>query len=128
MMIREIISAILLIVGFIFILLSTVGVMRLPDFFTRLHSSSIGETIGIFLIGFGMIVYEGMDFTSAKIFMIIVAIFFANPVGTHLIGKAALRSGHKLEEYVESELEILERDRKHDKCHGFCENKKGKEE
>ena len=98
MMIREITAGILLVMGFVFTVLSTVGVLRLPDFFTRLHSSSIGETLGIVLIGLGLIIYEGIDFTSAKIFMIIVAIFVANPVGTHLIGKSALMSGHRLEE------------------------------
>ena len=42
MMIREVITAILLILGFIFLVFSALGVMRLPDFYTRLHSSGIG--------------------------------------------------------------------------------------
>lgn len=93
-MIREIISSILLVSGFLFLVISAIGVIRLPDFFSRLHSSSIGETLGISLMGTGLIVFEGLTLTSAKILLIIVGIFIGNPVGTHLIGKAALLSGH----------------------------------
>ena len=90
MMIREVITAILLILGFIFLVFSALGVMRLPDFYTRLHSSGIGETLGIVLIGLGLIIYEGFNILSAKILLIMVSIFLVNPVGTHLIGKAAM--------------------------------------
>ena len=95
MMIREVITAILLILGFIFLVFSALGVMRLPDFYTRLHSSGIGETLGIVLIGLGLIIYEGFNILSAKILLIMVSIFLVNPVGTHLIGKAAMESGHR---------------------------------
>ena len=95
MMIREVITAILLILGFIFLVFSALGVMRLPDFYTRLHSSGIGETLGIVLIGLGLIIYEGFNILSAKILLIVVSIFLVNPVGTHLIGKAAMEAGHR---------------------------------
>ena len=95
-MIREIISAALLLIGFAFMVVSAVGVVRLPDFFSRLHASSIGETLGIVLVGFGLILYNGMEFSSAKILLIVIALFFVNPVGTHLIGKAAVRSGRSV--------------------------------
>lgn len=93
MIIREIISAALLIIGFILMLVSAIGVMRLPDFFSRLHASSIGETLGIVLAGIGLAVYRGVDLTSLKILMVVAALFLVNPLGTHLISKAAIRSG-----------------------------------
>lgn len=95
-MIKEIVSAILLIAGFIFLTLSAVGVIRLPDFFSRMHSSGIGETLGIALMGMGFIIYTGINFTSVKILLIVLSIFIVNPVGTHLIGKAALCSDFKI--------------------------------
>lgn len=95
MIIRSIISAVFLIVGFLLMFVSAVGVIRLPDFFSRLHSSSIGETLGIILAGIGMIIYLGVCQTSLKILLIIGALFLVNPVGTHLIGKAAIRAGKK---------------------------------
>lgn len=93
MMIREFVSAAFLLIGFGFMIVSAVGVVRLPDFFSRLHASSIGETLGIVLVGLGLIVYNGFHFSSAKILLIVIALFFVNPVGTHLIGKAAVRAG-----------------------------------
>lgn len=95
MIIREIISAALLLIGFVLMLISAVGVLRLPDFFSRLHASSIGETLGIVLAGIGLAVYHGINLTSLKILMVVAALFLVNPLGTHLIGKAAIRSGQQ---------------------------------
>ncbi|MGC2872012.1 monovalent cation/H(+) antiporter subunit G [Ihubacter sp. mB4P-1] len=95
MIIREILSGILLISGFIFMTISAVGVVRLPDFFSRLHASSIGETLGIVLAGIGLAIYGGLNLTSAKILLVVAALFLVNPLGTHLISKAAIRSGEQ---------------------------------
>lgn len=103
---RELIACIFLAVGLIFITASAIGVLRLPDFYTRLHSSGIGETLGIVLIGLGLIIYEGINILSAKILLIMVSIFLVNPVGTHLIGKAAMESGHKPWEEEEKDASI----------------------
>ncbi len=102
MIIRELISAALLLVGGGFMFVSAVGVLRLPDFYTRLHASSIGETFGLVLVGIGLIVYNGINLPSAKILLIIIALFLVNPVGTHLIGKAAIREGESTEAYTRS--------------------------
>jgi len=95
MMWNDWIAAALLIAGFLLMVVSAVGVVRLPDFFSRLHASSVGETLGIILAGLGFAVYEGFTQTTAKILLIVAAVFLVNPVGTHLIGKAAISAGHK---------------------------------
>lgn len=110
MLIREIIAAILLIIGGSFMFVSALGVIRLPDFYTRLHASSIGETFGLVLAGIGMIIYHGLNLTSAKILLIIVALFLVNPIGTHLIGKAAIRAGEEPWKYIKSGEEKEEED------------------
>ena len=92
MIVRNIFAVAFLAVGFLFMAVSAIGVLRLPDFFSRLHASSIGETLGIALACIGFIIYEGIDLVSIKILMIVAALFLVNPVGTHLIGKAALYS------------------------------------
>lgn len=92
---NEWIAALFLVTGFLLMMVSAVGVVRLPDFFSRLHASSIGETLGIVLAGVGFAFYEGFTLTSAKILLIVAAVFLVNPVGTHLIAKAAIRAGHQ---------------------------------
>ena len=103
MQIHEMIAALLIIVGGGFMFVSAVGVIRLPDFYTRLHASSIGETFGLVLAGLGMVIYHGVNLTSAKILLIIIALFLVNPIGTHLIGKAAIRAGETPWGYVKKE-------------------------
>lgn len=103
MQIHEIIAALLLLAGGGFMFVSALGVIRLPDFYTRLHASSVGESFGLVLAGIGMIIYHGFDLTSAKILLIIVALFLVNPIGTHLIGKAAIRAGEEPWKYIKKE-------------------------
>lgn len=95
MMWNDWIAAALLLAGFLLMVVSAVGVVRLPDFFSRLHASSVGETLGIILAGLGFAVYDGFTLTTAKILLVVAAVFLVNPVGTHLIGKAAINAGHK---------------------------------
>ncbi|KJS85506.1 MAG: cation:proton antiporter [Peptococcaceae bacterium BICA1-8] len=91
----KIIASIFLLVGFFFILIAAIGVMRLPDFYTRLHASGKSETLGIILCFTGLAIYEGFNLTSVKHLMIIAFILLANPIGTHIICREAYRSGLK---------------------------------
>ncbi len=91
-MIRMTISAVFLIAGFVITLISAIGILKFPDFLTRLHASSVGESMGIVLMGTGFVIYEGADFVSVKIILTALAVFLVNPVGTHLISKSALRN------------------------------------
>ncbi|MGN0732699.1 MAG: monovalent cation/H(+) antiporter subunit G [Emergencia sp.] len=93
--IRMFFAAAFLIAGVVFLFISAVGVLRLPEFVSRLHSSGIGETLGMILLGTGIIIYTGLTLLSVKVLFIILAMFLVNPVGTHLIGKAALYSDRK---------------------------------
>lgn len=90
---RVILAVVFMIAGFIFMFLSALGILRFPDFLSRLHASSVGETVGIAFSCIGLIIFQGFDLVSAKIVLIIIAVMIANPVGTHLIGKSALRAG-----------------------------------
>lgn len=93
--IREIIACILLFVGLFFIAASAIGVLRLPDFYSRLHASGMGETLGLMLSFIGLAIYEGFTTTSIKLIIIFLLVFLANPIGTHILGRAAYKSGHK---------------------------------
>jgi len=89
------ISIILMVVGFFFLLTAVVGVLRMPDFFSRLHAVGKCDTLGVGLILGGLVVHEGVSFTSAKILLILIFVSLANPTATHALGRAALRAGLK---------------------------------
>lgn len=82
-------------VGFLFILAAVVGVLRLPDFYTRLHAQGKCDTLGVALMLGGLAVHEGLTLTSVKILAILFFIALANPTATHALGRAALLSGLK---------------------------------
>jgi len=79
--------------GFFFFLAATVGLLRFPDFFCRLHATGKGDTLAVLLSLIGLSVYEGFSFNTLKILFIAVFMFLAQPTSTHAISRAALRCG-----------------------------------
>ena len=80
-------------VGLFFLLVSAVGLVRLPDFFTRVHAVSKSETMGITLMLIGLMFYQGVDLVSLKFGLIVMFVTIANPTGAHLLTRAAVRTG-----------------------------------
>ncbi len=81
--------------GFFFFLAATVGLLRFPDFYCRLHATGKGDTLAVLLSLIGLSIYEGFSITSLKIIFIAVFMFLAQPTSTHAISRAAMRCGLK---------------------------------
>ncbi len=73
----------------------SIGLLRLPDFFTRLHAASITESLGMGLLVAGMVVQAGLSLIAVKLFFIFVLLLFASPTATHALAKAALHGNYK---------------------------------
>lgn len=106
---REFIAGLFLAGGAFFLLASAIGMLRLPDFYCRLHASGNSETLGVMLSFMGLVIYEELTLTSLKMIMIFLLIFLGNPIGTHILSKAAYKSGHH--------VWTLEEDAKEEKNH-----------
>jgi multicomponent Na+:H+ antiporter subunit G len=91
----HIITIIFVTTGAFFMLVGSIGVNRLPDFFTRSHATSKSDTLGIMLVLGGLAVYEGLSITGIKLIMIVLFIALANPVGSHALARSALFFGIK---------------------------------
>ncbi len=89
--------------GFFFFIAATVGLLRFPDFFCRLHATGKGDTLAVLLSLIGLSIYEGFSLTSLKILFIAVFMFLAQPTSTHAISRAAMRCG--LEPWVRERRE-----------------------
>lgn len=85
----------LLLAGLFFHAVAALGVVRMPDFYTRLHAVSKAETLGVLLTVAALIVWSGFTFTAVKVGFVAVFLFLANPTSTHAIGRAAMRTGMK---------------------------------
>ena len=97
--------AIYILIGFglFFFLGSAVGVLRFPDFYTRLHAAGKGDTLSTVLILLGCALIALQDghydhssiLVALKLLMIIIFIFFGSPAATHAIMDAGYKSGVK---------------------------------
>ena len=94
--IRELIAALFTLGGSVFFVGSAIGMLRLPDFYSRIHASGNSETLGCMLSFIGLIIYEGFTITSLKMALVFTIVFLANPIGSHILGKAAYKSGHRV--------------------------------
>ena len=83
----------LLVAGLFFIGVTVLGLLRLPDFFTRVHAVSKSETLGIALVLLALIVHDGLTLTSLKLALVVLFVAIANPVGAHVLTRAAVRTG-----------------------------------
>lgn len=88
-----VIAHVLLTLGFFFIVTGAVGIVRFPDFFTRLHAMGKTDTLGVALMALGLAVLEGPTLHGMKILLIILFVGLANPTATHALGRAAHRAG-----------------------------------
>ena len=94
--IREIIAALFILGGSVFFVGSAIGMLRLPDFYSRIHASGNSETLGCMLSFIGLIIYEGLTITSLKMALVFTIVFLSNPIGSHILGNAAYKSGHRV--------------------------------
>ena len=89
----NVIVSFLLLTGLGFILAGVLGILRLPDFYTRLHAMGKCDTLGVALMVLAFALYEGLSLHSAKLLLISAFIGLANPTATHALGRAALKAG-----------------------------------
>lgn len=79
--------------GSVFCVIGAIGMIRMPDFFTRMHAASVIETLGAGLLLFGLMLQAGVTLVSAKLVVIGLLILFTSPTATHALVKAALARG-----------------------------------
>ena len=85
----EITSTVLMVLGAIVLVTGAAGVLRFPDFYTRLHAAGKGDTLGQTLILVGLGLPVGVGIISLKLALIILFIFVLNPTATHALARGA---------------------------------------
>lgn len=82
-----------LLAGGIFCMVGALGLLRMPDFYTRLHAASVIETLGAGLLLLGMMLHAGLTLVTVKLVFIGVLLFFVSPTATHALARAAQLRG-----------------------------------
>lgn len=83
--IRFIAAAICILGGLFMAVSAAIGVFKFKECLTRMHAAAMGDTLAIGLILLGLILLFGISFTSAKLVLIVVFLWLASPVSSHLI-------------------------------------------
>lgn len=91
----DIASGLCLLAGAFFCLVGAWGLLRMPDFYTRVHAASVLETLGADLILLGLVLQAGFTLAAAKLLLIGLLIFFASPTASHALTRAAMMRGVK---------------------------------
>ncbi len=91
----DLLSWVCLVAGGLFCIVGGVGLLRMPDLYTRMHAASVIETLGAGLILLGLLLQSGITLVAVKLLMIGLLIFFASPTATHAIARAAKDRGLK---------------------------------
>ena len=83
-------SAILLLVGSVFTLIGSIGIVRMPDVFTRLHAAGITDTLGAAGVLLGLALKAGFSLLLVKLLLMLVFSLLLNPTACHALARAAL--------------------------------------
>ena len=89
----DVASTVLLGLGGFIMLAGAVGVLRFPDFYTRLHAAGKGDTLGQGLILIGLAISAGFGLVTFKLALIILFVFVLNPTATHALARGAWIAG-----------------------------------
>ncbi len=95
MMIFDVIAWALLIGGSVFVLVGGLGMIRLPDVYSRMHAAGLTDTLGAALILAGLMVQAGISLAALKLAFIGVTLFFTGPTSTYALADACLSGGVK---------------------------------
>ena len=94
-MLVDVLSWICLVLGCALCLIGGLGLLRLPDFYSRLHGGGMTDTLGAGLVLLGLMFQGGLTMVTVKLAMILVVLLITSPTSTHAVGKAAFASGLK---------------------------------
>ena len=93
--ILELLSNICLMLGGVLCITGGVGLLRMPDFFSRVHASGVTETLAAPLLLIGLLLQMEWSLDSVKVIMILFLVLATNPTATHAMAKATLHGGQR---------------------------------
>jgi multicomponent Na+:H+ antiporter subunit G len=86
----NVISALFLLTGGLFGVLGGIGLLRFPDFYSRLHAAGVTETSCALLIILGLAIQSGLSLLTLKLLLILLFLLFTAPTASHALARAAM--------------------------------------
>lgn len=97
--IRFLAGGALICIGLLIFLIEMIGVFRFQYVLNRMHAAAMGDTLGIGCCLLGLIVMKGVSFTSLKLLLVILFLWFSSPVSSHLIARLEVATDEEREKH-----------------------------
>lgn len=108
--VRLILGSAFLVGGLVIFFTEIFGAFHFRYVLNRMHAAAMGDTLGIGSCMIGLVIFSGINFTSLKFLLIIVFLWFASPVSSHVLSRLEVATNEDLESYckVYTDIEALE--------------------
>lgn len=114
--IKFVAGAFFLLTGLAIFVLEIIGVFRFKYVLNRMHAAAMGDTLGISFSLVGLMIFSGLNFTTLKMMLIVIFLWFASPVSSHLLARLEVVTNEKLDHHCKNyDLAELERELKEEK-------------
>jgi multicomponent Na+:H+ antiporter subunit G len=107
--ILEVVSWALILAGSFFTVVGALGLVRMPDVFTRMHAASVTDTLGVGFLIAGMCLQAGFSLITLKLLFVMALFLFTLPVVTHALAQACLHE--KVEPILAEDRRVLHQPR-----------------
>lgn len=99
--IRFIVGSVFLLIGIILFVVEIYGVFRFKYVLNRMHAAAMGDTLGISASLIGLMIFSGLNYTTLKMALVILFLWCASPVSSHLIARLEVATNEDIKEYCE---------------------------
>lgn len=115
--IRLFVGGALLLCGLLIFLIELYGIFHLKYVLNRMHAAAMGDTLGISFSLIGLMIFSGFNFVTLKMMLIVIFLWFASPVSSHMLAKLEVATNEDLKKHcqVYENLSELEKDLKEEK-------------
>ncbi len=99
--IRFLVGAAFLLGGLTVFGIELFGVFHYKYVLNRMHAAALGDTLGIALCMLGLVIFSGFNFTSVKMILVVVFLWFASPVASHMVARFEVSTNEEIEKECE---------------------------
>jgi multicomponent Na+:H+ antiporter subunit G len=97
---RLILGSAFLLVGIVFFAIQLYGIFRLDYALNRMHAAAMGDTLGLAFSMLGLMIFSGLNFNTFKMIIVVVLLWNASPVSSHLLARLEVMTNSKLENHL----------------------------
>ena len=109
---RLLVGCLFILIGMVIFFTELFGVFHFKYVLNRMHAAAMGDTLGISSCLIGLMIFSGLNFTTLKMLLIIVFLWFASPVSSHVLSRLEAATNERLSDYCEiyEDVALLEQE------------------